>query len=61
MKMSPVAWKTVSKLLLVVFACSAAATLLSACAGPAYRHDARVDHRVDRRDDRYDRRDNRWD
>jgi hypothetical protein len=43
-----------------MFAATAACTFFSACVGTAYRHEARVENRVDRRDDRWDRRDDRW-
>ena len=38
--------------LLLVLACA----FISACAGPAYRHEGRVDRRGDRQDYRQDRR-----
>ena len=43
--------------LLLVFAATGACTLLSACLGTAYRHQARVENRVDRR---MERRSERW-
>jgi hypothetical protein len=46
----------IARALLVVFAATAACTFLSACTGPAYRHERRVDRRVDRHEDRWDRR-----
>jgi hypothetical protein len=39
--------------LVLVFAATAACTFFSACVGPAYRHQARVENRVDRRHDRW--------
>ena len=51
----------VAKALLFIFAASAACAFFSACTGPAYRHERRVDRRVDRQDYREDRRHNRWD
>ena len=48
--------RTVKILLLVL-----AASSLTACSGPAYRHDRRVDRRDDRHDDRWDRRSDRYD
>jgi hypothetical protein len=43
--------------LLLVFAATGACTVLSACLGTAYRHQARVENRVDRR---MERRSERW-
>jgi hypothetical protein len=37
----------------LMFAATAACTFFSACVGPAYRHQARVENRVDRRHDRW--------
>ena len=65
----------VAKALLFVFAVGPAGVFFSACTGPAYRHERRVDrrgdrwerrddrqdYRVDRRYDRMDRRYERWD
>lgn len=49
-----------TKIHLISFIALAAILLITGCAGPAYRHDNRVDYRDDRQDDRYDRRDDRW-
>lgn len=51
----------IARALLLMFAVTGAAAFLSACAGPEYRHDRRVDRRGDRRDYRYDRRYDRYD
>lgn len=45
--------------LFLAISISWACTWFSACAGPAYRHEARVDNRVDRRHDRWDYREDR--
>jgi hypothetical protein len=47
--------------LLLVLAATAACAFFSACGGPAYRHEGRVDRRGDRQDYRQDRRYERWD
>ncbi|HET6407650.1 MAG TPA: hypothetical protein VFG14_07200 [Chthoniobacteraceae bacterium] len=51
----------ISRGLLFLFASIAAGTVLSACTGPEYRHDSRVDRRGDRQDYRTDRRYDRAD
>jgi hypothetical protein len=51
----------IARALLLVFAATAASAFFSACAGPAYRHEHRVERRDDRQDYRVDRRHNRWD
>ena len=41
----------IARALLLMFAATGACTFFSARAGPAYRHHARVENRVDRRHD----------
>jgi hypothetical protein len=54
----------IAQALTLIVAVTAACTFFSACAGPAYRHQARVENRIDRRQDRIenriDRRQDRW-
>jgi hypothetical protein len=59
--LSSILFHHIARILLLIFAVIAVGPFLSACAGPAYRHDRRVDRRTDRRDYRYDRRYDRWD
>jgi len=49
-----------AKALLFVFAASTVCAFFSACAGPAYRHERRVDRRGERWDRREDRYEDRW-
>jgi hypothetical protein len=54
----------IAQALALIVAVTAACTSFSACAGPAYRHQARVENRIDRRqdriEDRIERRQDRW-
>ena len=45
--------RQIARALVLMFAATAACTFFLACAGPAYRHQARVENRVDRRHDRW--------
>src|SRR5262245_63646110 len=49
--LNPHQW--ISRALLLMFAATALCTFLSACYGTAYRHEARVENRVDRRHARW--------
>jgi hypothetical protein len=55
--LSSIPTQRITRALLLMFAATAACTFFSACVGPAYRHQARVENRVDRR---MDRRHDRW-
>ena len=50
----------IARALLLTFVATAACTFFSACVGPRYRHQERVEDRVDRRMDRREDRYNRW-
>jgi hypothetical protein len=58
--LSSIPTRRTARALLLMFAATAACTFFSACVGTAYRHEARVENRVDRRHDRWDRRHDRW-
>jgi hypothetical protein len=55
--LSSIPTQRIAREFLLTFAATGACTLLSACLGTAYRHDARVENRVDRR---MERRSERW-
>jgi hypothetical protein len=50
-----------TKIHIVSLAALVAVLVMTGCAGPAVRHDYRVDRRYDRHDNRYDRRYDRYD
>ena len=47
--LSSIPTQRIARGLVLTFAATAACTFFSACFGTAYRHDARVENRVDRR------------
>ena len=51
--LSSIPTQRIARALVLIFAATVLCTFFSACVGPAYRHGARVENRVDRRHDRW--------